>query len=98
MTISERRMRKAEERLGKIDSGIEEYRAALRKWFMGEIESVPDPPSSRDFSFAETTIMVLSELEKEAKLEGREFEPRFGSKGITVTESLAQEGFPPPKE
>lgn len=41
------RLRKAEESLNIIDTGIEEYRAALKKWFAGEIESHPKPPSSK---------------------------------------------------
>lgn len=97
MTFLERRLRKAEESLGNLDFGIEDYKAALKKWFAGEIESIPDPPSSlgsrSNLNVAEVTVLALYELEKAARLEGREFEPRFGSKGITVKDSLELKGI-----
>lgn len=42
--------------------------------------------------------MVLHELEEEARLEGREFEARFGSKGMTVRESPARNGIIVPEK
>ena len=92
------RIQKAEESLNILDTGIEEYQAALKKWFAGEIEFHPEPLSSQKVNYTEITVMVLHELEKEAKLEGREFEPRFGSRGMTVRESLANEGIIVPEK
>ena len=97
MIFLERRLQKAEESLGNPDSSIEDYKAALKKWFAGEIEYAPEPPSSLGFqgnlNKAEVAVLALHELEKAARLEGREFEPRFGSKGMTVKDSLDLKGI-----
>jgi hypothetical protein len=94
MTSLSRRIEKAEESLGGLDSRIEEYKEGLKKWYSGEIEFLPEPPTSLGApgkpNNNEVTVFALHELRKEAMLEGREFEPRFGSKGMTVSESLIQ--------
>ena len=97
MTFSEQRLKKVEESIGNLDSGCEDYMAELKKWFNGEIEFAPEPPSllgsPGNLNKAEATVLALHELEKAARLEGREFEPCFGSKGMTVRESLELKGI-----
>lgn len=97
MAYFDKRLKRIEELLDNLNPDIEDYKAALKKWFAGEIETAPEPPSSLgsrgNLNMTEVTVIALHELEKAARFEGREFEPRFGFKGMTVKESLVHEGI-----
>jgi len=102
MAFLRQRIRKAEDSLEFLDCNIDNYKSAVKQSFAGEIEIVPEMPSSLgsrgNLNITEVTVLSLHELEKAARLEGREFEARFGSKGMTVTETLAPRAVIIPEE